>query len=240
MNLLMNQVIYADCMNLENGLPTLEDKSIDLCLTDIPYNIKINPNAKKSDGSTTIDSKKVMYNDNIKNYEEFCRTLLEEIERICNGIIIYCGSLNLPMWCIIKKPRQIIYRYSRNSQSNGSMTWFIRVSPMVCYGKFKNRLKTDMFEYISYSGNHPKKNHNLIHPCPVNQDFWETLISQLNPSSVIDPFMGSGTTAEVCTKLDIPWIGYEINEVYSHDINLRLKNCKREPKQISIMDCVNR
>ena len=24
-----NEVIYADCMNEENGLPTLEDKSID-------------------------------------------------------------------------------------------------------------------------------------------------------------------------------------------------------------------
>ena len=46
--------------------------------------------------------------------------------------------------------------------------------------------------------------------------------------------MGSGTTAEICTKLGIPWIGYEMNESYKQDIETRLKNCVKEPHQIKL------
>ncbi len=79
---------------------------------------------------------------------------------------------------------------------------------------------------------------NYIHPCPKDPKLWKYIIGNIKPKSVLDPFMGSGTTAEICTKLGIPWLGYEINEVYSQDINKRLKNCKKEPKQISLMECL--
>lgn len=34
------------------------------------------------------------------------------------------------------------------------------------------------------------------------------------PSIVLDPFMGSGTTAEVAESLGLRWVGYEINREY--------------------------
>ena len=36
----LNTCYYIDCMDKEQGLPSLPDKSFDLCLTDPPYNIK--------------------------------------------------------------------------------------------------------------------------------------------------------------------------------------------------------
>ena len=51
---------------------------------------------------------------------------------------------------------------------------------------------------------------------------------------MIDPFIGSGTTAEECIKLGIPYLGYEINKVYKQDIDLRLKGCKKEAQQIKL------
>ena len=79
---------------------------------------------------------------------------------------------------------------------------------------------------------------NLIfkHTSPKNTALWYRIVKGINPISVIDPFLGSGTTAEVCVKLGIPWLGFEINEVYSQDINKRLKNCKKEPKQKQIIE----
>ena len=32
---------------------------------------------------------------------------------------------------------------------------------------------------------------------------------------VLDPFMGSGTTAGVCKEMDRKYIGFELNETYS-------------------------
>ena len=75
---------------------------------------------------------------------------------------------------------------------------------------------------------------NILHSCPKARRVWCWILETIKPKSVIDPFLGSGTTAEVCTKLGIPWIGYEIKEVYSQDINKRLKNCKKEPRQITL------
>jgi site-specific DNA-methyltransferase (adenine-specific) len=79
-----------------------------------------------------------------------------------------------------------------------------------------------------------QKYEGFLHPSPKSRYLWYYILNKLKPSSVIDPFLGSGTTAEVCTKLGIPFLGYEINEVYSQDIEKRLKGCKREPKQVSL------
>ena len=42
-------------------------------------------------------------------------------------------------------------------------------------------------------------------------------------SNIIDSFLGSGTTAQVCEELGIPWHGYEISEDYIPDIKKRIK-----------------
>lgn len=116
--------------------------------------------------------------------------------------------------------------------------YFQRVFPLVCYGNILNKLKKDFFIYESYCGNHFKKDKTLVHPVPLREDFWYDLISQLQPKPVIDPFIGSGTTAEVCTKLGIPWIGYEINEIYKQDIKKRLKGSVKEPEQTNLLKYV--
>ena len=48
-----NKVKYIDCMDEKEGLPSLPDKSIDLCLTDPPYNVNF------TSGMTTYNNKVV-------------------------------------------------------------------------------------------------------------------------------------------------------------------------------------
>jgi DNA modification methylase len=43
--------------------------------------------------------------------------------------------------------------------------------------------------------------------------------------------MGSGTTAEVCETLGIPWLGYEIMEEYAPDIQLRIQRGIKKHQQ---------
>ena len=213
-----NKVKYIDCMDEEYGLPSLPDKSVDLCLTDPPYNI----NFKGKYGSKR---KVELYFDDHHSFDWNLKWF-NEIMRICNAVIFTCGHSNLFDWICFKKPTyQCKYHYKSNSVNP-----FRLIDPILCYGKYKKFTKLRQVINIPVI-RYPKL---LIHPCPKIYKFWYYLINKQKPTSVIDPFLGSGTTAEVCTKLGIPWLGYEINEVYSQDINKRLKNCKKEPVQKTI------
>ena len=227
MSIEWNKVIYADCMNDENGLPTLEDKSIDLCLTDPPYNINYKGTIRGSGKKNTPKIKgKYFYDDDNENYPSWCESWFVELKRICNNIIFSPGNQNLHLWFDIEEPRDIAIWYKINAAGIGACYWFTTHEFILFYGKFGNRRLNH--SVIPALVNYDYK--TLSHPTPKPRKVWEDILKTINPTSVIDPFLGSGTTAEVCTKLGIKWLGYEINEVYSQDINKRLKNCVREPQ----------
>jgi len=54
------------------------------------------------------------------------------------------------------------------------------------------------------------------------------ILASSNPKDlVLDPFMGSGTTAFVCLELGRKFIGFEINPEYYKIANERLEQTKR-------------
>ena len=204
-----NKVIYADCMNEENWLPTLEDKSIDLCLTDPPWDLNL---------------KKMNYKDDYGF--EWHKLWFNEILRICRGLVLIPGWKHFYEWIQYKTPNYLPkFWYRPNTVS------MIKLEPLLFYGKIRRYSYMRYIFEINYKNNLTK----FIHSSPKYLPFIYYILEKLKPESVIDNFLGSGTTAEACTKLGIPWLGYELNEVYSQDINKRLKNCKVEPKQNSIL-----
>ncbi|EAH5233869.1 site-specific DNA-methyltransferase, partial [Campylobacter coli] len=50
----------------------------------------------------------------------------------------------------------------------------------------------------------------------------EMIVPKQTNNIIIDPFMGSGTTALACKNLGIPYIGFELNEEYIKIANMRL------------------
>ena len=62
-------------------------------------------------------------------------------------------------------------------------------------------------------GNVPKKNH---HPTVKPIKLMEYLITLITPPNgiVLDPFMGSGTTAVACIKTNRKYIGFEMSKEY--------------------------
>lgn len=226
--MIWNRVIYRDCMDPEYGLPSLPDKSIDLCLTDPPYNINFK-------GAGNLKTKKIFYDDKMEDdeYIIWCDKWYKELKRTCNFIIISPGLNNLRSWYIRDNFKLAIW-YSPEKQGHSKNSKLSKIEPFLTFGlKKPNWLYSNHFKFFK-GGKHGFFNRDrcfLKHPCPKSFHLWFYLISCINPKSVIDPFIGSGTTAEVCTKLGIKWLGYELNEVYSQDINKRLKNCKKEPVQ---------
>jgi len=210
-----NKIYYIDCMDENKGLPSLPDKSIDLCLTDPPWGI----NLKKEE--------KINYKDNY-NFE-WNKLWFDQILRICNGLVLIAGWNHHFDWICFKKPSyypKYWYRYNTIS--------IIKLEPVLFYGKIKNyNLMRQIFK-INY--NSKILTNDFKHPSPKYPPFFYYILDKLKPKSVIDPFIGSGTTAEVCLKLGIPYIGYEINPVYKQDMNLRLNkgiSCIKSPKNVS-------
>ena len=63
------------------------------------------------------------------------------------------------------------------------------------------------------------------HPAPFPPQLVRNCIQLATEKgdTVLDPFMGSGTTALVATELEREWIGFDIDEKYVRITNERLK-----------------
>ena len=64
------------------------------------------------------------------------------------------------------------------------------------------------------------------HPAPFPEQLVRNCIQLTTQASqtVLDPFLGSGTTALVAQSLNRDWIGYEIDDEYIKISNDRLKS----------------
>jgi modification methylase len=71
------------------------------------------------------------------------------------------------------------------------------------------------------------------HPAPFPVELIERIISSTDAQLILDPFMGSGTTAVAAKKLGRYYVGIEISPEYCDMANKRIKNM---PKQFFIQD----
>jgi len=108
-------------------------------------------------------------------------------------------------------------------------TWgFTCWQPILAYGKnpyLANRLGSR--PDIIISNERSEKN---IHSCPKPLNVWCDILKKgsINENDIVlDPFMGSGTTAVACLKLKRNYIGFEISKEYCDLAEKRIKENKR-------------
>lgn len=93
--------------------------------------------------------------------------------------------------------------------------------------RYKSQLKnpTDVWRISMVSGNFEER---TAHPAQYPEELVERVIlAGTNKGDIVlDPFMGSGTTAAVAKKLGRKYVGYEIVEDYCRIANDRLANIK--------------
>ena len=189
-----NRIIKGDCVEV---MKRIEDKSIDLTLTDFPY------------GNETDYGK--YYKDNKDNLILLIKKAMPEILRISKRVMITCGVDNISYF---PKPDWILAWIS--SAGAGSSRWgFCCWQPILVYGKdpyLQNKMgrRPDIFE-----SNERSKKYN--HPCPKPIKLWKKILlrgSVKKTDLVLDPFLGSGTTAVACKETGRKYIGIEISPEY--------------------------
>jgi DNA modification methylase len=93
--------------------------------------------------------------------------------------------------------------------------------------RYKTQMKnpSDVWKISMVSGNFEER---TSHPAQYPERLIERIIkcSTNKNDIVLDPFIGSGTTAVVAKKLNRKYIGYEIVPEYINISNLRLNKCR--------------
>lgn len=221
----LNKIHCLDCLE---GMKKLSDKSIDLVLTDPPYGLFKSTIGGKKPFGTTIGGKNAV---EPKVYPfidwdiKLTETYFKEILRISKNQIIFGGehlSNILPQsrgWYCWDKLRGINTNFS---DCEFIWTSFDKVTRMI---RFKwNGMLRDKSEIETEVRYHPTQKPMYVIGILIKDNSEEGQI-------ICDPFMGSGTTAVMCKKLNRNFIGFEISSEYCEIAERRLRNI---PKRLDL------
>lgn len=216
-----NNIYNVDCYK---GIKSIPDKSIDLIIIDPPYLINNHGGFVYNDmGKGLRKLNNELENANITNGYDL--SLLDELVRVMKKINIY-------IWCNGKQiPDYLKYFVDGHKCSYDFLIWNkTNAMPL-----FNNKYLSDK-EYCLYfrkGGKCMPENYNdakTVYYLPINAkekkkwnhptikplDIIRTLIrnSSNKGDTVLDCFMGSGTTAIACLEEDRKFMGFEINKDY--------------------------
>ncbi len=214
----MIKLLQGDCMELMNNIP---NESIDLVLTDIPYNV-VN---REDNGLRKLDKE----NADILTFDLI--NFLEQLyDKSKSTIIIFCGKEQVSIIHSYfndkqKKGkgtvRQLIWEKSNPSPMNGQHIYLSGVENAIWFkkrgGTFNAHCKNTVFKYpIGRSKLHPtEKNHLLLQ---------ELILDNSNENDLIlDPCMGSGSTGVVALQNNRNFLGIELNQNYFEIAKNRLE-----------------
>lgn len=217
----------------------IPEESIDLVVTSPPYNLKNSTGNGMKDGrggkwkNAELVNGYANYDDNMPHdkYVAWQRTCLTEMLRVIkeDGAIFYNhkwrvqGGFLQDRHDIVQgfPVRQIII-WKRKGGINFNPGYFLptyEVIYLIAKPKFKLLPKAnaygDVWEFT--------QDMNNPHPAPFPQALIERIIGSTAAKIVLDPFMGSGTTALVAEKLNRQFIGIDISRAYCEMAEKRLK-----------------
>jgi site-specific DNA-methyltransferase (adenine-specific) len=213
------RIYHEDCMDT---MERMEDFEIDLVIADFPYQ-EVSKNDKGRDKykGGIRDIKKGEADVLIGKYMKITR----EIQNISKRGFIFCGIEQLSEIYSylddLNVTRQCCWIKDNPSPLNGKKNYLSTIENIVFFKRHSVSVNIDckrsIFNYpVGSSNRHPtEKPIKLITEMLGDMTKEEDLI--------YDPFMGSGTTAVACERLNRRWIGSEISEEYCEVARERIK-----------------
>lgn len=233
------QLIRGDCYEEIKKIP---DNSVDLVITDPPYEIKGIHNCKG-----VIEDRPYLFQMRDSNLGEgIDLVLLDELTRVLKNIYIY-------IWCNKEQIYDYMTYFVEEKGCNFEiMIWHKTNTPPFTnnhYLKDKEYCllfwdkkckvvgKYDTLKTVYTSGINIKDKKLYKHPTIKPLDIIENFIknSTKEGDTVLDCFMGSGTTGVACRNLNRNFIGIEIDEEY---YEIRKERIENQNQQITIFDLI--
>lgn len=250
----LNTIINGDCLDVLSHFP---DNSIDLVVTSPPYNLKNSTGNGMKDGRGGKWANAALINgyenyDDCMPVDEYARwqhKVLLELVRVIkdNGAIFYNHKWRVQDG-LIQDRRDIVYDvplrqiiiWKRKGGINFNAGYFLptyEVIYLIAKKDFKlaphSNSYGDVWEIMQEQRND--------HPAPFPVELIDRIVSSTTAQIVLDPFMGSGTTAVVAAGLGRDFIGIEKSERYCESARERIEKNKTNPEvakfhQLSLFD----
>ncbi len=237
----INKIIQGDGLQIMRMMP---DECVDLVVTSPPYNLKNSTGNGMKDGrggkwaGAALVNGYSHYSDNIPHdeYAEWQHNCLKEMFRLIkkDGAVFYNhkwrvqdGKLQDRQDIIRDLPVRQIIIWRRKGGINFNPGYFLptyEVIYLIPKPDFKLAPKAnaygDVWEFTQEMKNE--------HPAPFPIALIDRIISSTHAQIILDPFMGSGTTAVVSRGLKRNYIGIDLSPNYCEMAEKRLEKNKGE------------
>jgi len=236
------KIYLGDCLEIMKEIP---DKSVDLVLTDPPYNISeettliYDTRVKSGKRIIHLDADWDKFSD--EDFLNMMYKFIDEVYRILKdsgSFICFTSDGYLSFLRSYIRNKGMIYRQT--------CVW-IKSNPLPQLRKVKFMHATELFFCVnkkrgedSFRWENGERTNVFYHPIvsgkertshPTQKPKWlfEELIKYYTRTNdlVLDPFLGSGTTLVACKELGRQGIGIEINKEYCDIAVKRIKNTIR-------------
>ena len=223
----INKIINGDSLTVMREMP---DKCLDLVVTSPPYNLKNSTGNGMKDGrggkwaGAALVNGYSHYDDNMphEEYAEWQHNCLKEMFRLIkdDGAVFYNhkwrvqdGLLQDRQDIIRDLPVRQIIIWKRKGGINFNPGYFLptyEVIYLIPKNNFKLAPKANAFGDV-WEFKQEMKNE---HPAPFPVALIDRIISSTTAQTILDPFMGSGTTAVVAMGHNRNYIGIELSPDY--------------------------
>jgi site-specific DNA-methyltransferase (adenine-specific) len=214
------KLINGDCLEEMKKIP---DGSIDLILTDPPYGMSFQSSYRKEKHN------KIKNDNNLDWLEDFSLQCYNLLKPNC-AAYLFCSFHHLDKFkqALENSGFEVknILTWVKNNTSMGdlkgnfaSKTEFVIFA---CKGRPLIRGKRDS-NVLNYA-----RTANELHPTQKPVDLLEFLLNKFSDEnhSVLDPFMGSGSTGVACKNTNRDFIGIELDKDYFKIAKKRIEETK--------------
>ena len=252
----LDQVLLGDCVPLMRMLPSA---SVDCIFADPPYNLQLRGELRRPDDSLVdgVDDDWDKFSD-FAAYDAFTRAWLSECRRLLrkDGTIWVIGAYHnvfrlgtilqdLGFWIL----NDVIWRKSnpmpnfrgrRFTNAHETLIWAARGRDSryrFNYQAMKSlnddlQMRSDWTFPLCTGGERLKNSHGLkLHPTQKPEALLHrVLLASTSPGDVLlDPFLGTGTTAAVAKRLHRHFIGIERHPAYAEAAIGRVRRVRPAP-----------
>lgn len=243
----LNKIVCGDAVGMMRQIP---DSSVDLVITSPPYNLKNSTGNGMKDGRggkwahAALQNGYSHHNDCMPHdeYVKWQRECLTQMMRVIpeDGAIFYNhkwrvqdGLLQDRQDIVSGFPVRQIIIWRRKGGLNFNAGYFLptyEVIYLITKPKFKLAPKAnalgDVWEFTQEMNNE--------HPAAFPVKLIDRIVSSTNAKIILDPFMGSGTTAISAINFDRNYIGIEISPEYCKMAETRIKRYMPQGRLLGI------
>ena len=212
------ELYLGDCLEEMKKLP---DKSVDLVLTDPPYGLNFSYEG---------------YDDTRDNLKNLIKYFIPEFIRIAKRTVVLCGPTQISLYPQVNWVGSIVWNTTGSFGKCGYNQW----TPFLLYGEdikgfgnINGITKSDVLRISGGGGvGFTRSKEEKEHTCPKPITMMKLVVQRFSNENdtILDPFMGSGTTGVACVKLNRKFIGMEISPEYFEISRKRISDELRQTK----------